>query len=170
MDNSFDELTYQEQEELMAEAQKHMHLHWSVSWADGYVHATVRPTYVHPRDGRPHFYTYGHDYESFGVFAQGNSGEDQTYGWECAYQFYRTDLKAAKTASRVLGRIERALEKMNEVEGRPKTFGQYVNRVARILKAEGGVSHLESPWYWTLGDIPEALDGEIAKALKGEQR
>jgi len=56
---------------------------------------------------------------------------------ELAYsQPYKVDMREAERMYKTLARIDRALDKIRETEGWAQSFGQTVNRLARVLGAK----------------------------------
>lgn len=71
-------------------------------------------------------------------------------------------LYEAQAAVKMLSSVERKLEALRQREGYSKSFGQTVNRLARILGIDWAIvsSKRDKSWIWcNLGDMPGMVDG-----------
>ena len=81
---------------------------------------------------------YDHPLYSIRLHSQASKSYQWTgmYGMEVTVDSYeRIGLRDAKKAVAILSPIERKLEKMNNEEGSVKSYGQWLNRVARAIGA-----------------------------------
>lgn len=80
---------------------------------------------------------YGHAFGNLKITSQIGRGTDHLYGWEVSIENHgRVDLREAQDIVAVLGPIQKKLSKLDQVEGNTQSFGQWVNRVCRVLKVE----------------------------------
>lgn len=76
------------------------------------------------------------------------------YGWRVEYRsVYTADLREVERMVKALRKVERGLERIRDNEGDAESFGQYVNRVARVLKVAGLIVRLD-------GDSMQFSDNE----------
>lgn len=94
------------------------------------------------------------------------------YAYDLEYRdVYSVDLRRAKLMAQTLRALDTKLERMKSVEGYAQNFGQYVNRVARAIGAqgllfwEGKSTNYNMDTYRTtrLPDIPYRVEQEIAE-------
>lgn len=80
---------------------------------------------------------YGHPYRHLVIWSQCSRDNPNLYGWELAYAppGLHHNLYELERAIGTLKPLMRALERLQDSEGSPKTFGQYVNRIARVIGA-----------------------------------
>ena len=95
----------------------------------------------------------------------------------CYSDVFQITLKHARIYLKTLSDIEKRLQRMESVEGRPLTFGDEVNRFARAIGAEGLIfwtgthSHYREDEYReiTLGEIPSHVNYIVSKLFSKEK-
>ena len=110
----------------------------------------------------PYYRAYD-EYAQLRVTAQANAGDTNgAYAYETAYRDTNVNVRDGEAMMKVLRSIQRKMEKMESVEGSAKSFGQYVNRVARALGIKrvylrkNGNGHGVSAW--TVAEIVWRID------------
>jgi hypothetical protein len=91
-------------------------------------------------DGQPVYVDrYDHPLHNLKLHSQcsRDMGEKGLYAmsveWDC---YDRINMRDAKKAYETLAPIEKRMAKMNDIEGYPKSYGQWLNRVARAIGAK----------------------------------
>lgn len=59
-----------------------------------------------------------------------------SYGWDVEYQVYSVDLRRAETMVRLLRRVNKAMDRLNDQFGYAATFGAYTLRAAKALRVK----------------------------------
>lgn len=117
---------------------------------------------------------YMHGYEGLALSSQCGKGDSGLYAWEVKYGRYGNGLtmRELERATAIMRPIARKLEKMTELEGEPKTYGQFVNRIARAIGAESVMirdkahPRTHGPRICALGDSVSTIDWHVAELVK----
>lgn len=160
------------------------------SWSgERFYHLTVRVTEQRYDAERGGFLPYGPDdtygagplYSGLRVTCQGDdqsrrrtideAQRDQSspvYGFDVEYHdVHSVDRRKAERMHKTLTKLERTLDKLQETRGYPRTYGEYVGRIAEALGCTGiGAKHVNREdryarerWDWrTIGDGVRHID------------
>lgn len=82
---------------------------------------------------------YDHQLHNIRLHSQAHNKYEWTgmYGMEVAYDcFDRINFRDAQKAVKTLAPIERKMQKIQDLEGQPKSYGQWLNGVARAIGAK----------------------------------
>lgn len=97
------------------------------------------------------------------ISCQMDDHTDKSYAWKCEYKPFTVGLNRAVAMAKMLKKIERKRNKMNEIRGYERTFSQYMGRIAEILKIKTflwkvkGDSPLYSHNEYSVNDLQTAI-------------
>lgn len=143
----------------------------------GYAHVFLDP-FRFDDDGKKKYYgsSWSHDHPSLyfpnlRIVSQiDGKGESESYAWGIEYRdIYSLNRWEANKMSATLNLIDRRLDKLNTKEGRPQSFGQYVNRAMRVLGAKSVYyttsaaqeNHPGLVQTWKPGDVAYIVDTAV---------
>jgi len=139
--------------------------------ASGYAHVRLSPFRI--EDGRPRYFVVacgenivsGLDLAGLMISCQidKHAGDSPSYAWCVEYRdIFSVDMPRAQSMAKTLAAIERRMSKMYDLEGSPKSYGQFVNRVARAIGAAGIQERgREGMMTWTLGESVYPVDQRV---------
>lgn len=153
---------------------------------DGYGHVMVTPIYQNPENGKPWNPSENWDtpenlrpladmeiHCQFDLAAEGIRGGWEPYGWQVQFSPLSVRLDTAERIVKVLRKAKRGLAKLSAEWGEPANYGQYVQRVLKVLGASGAVVQLsgnghtysENTYSWReMAKVPSSVEWELADA------
>jgi hypothetical protein len=94
--------------------------------------------------------------------------ERGVYGFDAKYMSqYSTDLREAERMVQTLRKIEKGMQKFTDTRGYVKTFGDYVGRLAELMKAETIIEIKKSGTFYSDGDYRFRTVGDGVNWIDG---